>query len=278
MPRNFAAPVVEQRDIHFDLGTADLCDWHPAGPQVSLYFAAFSPFFPEGEKFFIRSVRRFAEKVEDPPLRRDISGFIAQEAMHGREHRLYNTGLDRAGIPASAVENFVIRDLNWTERHFSAKAKLAMTIALEHLTAIMASVLLREPRALAHSDERVARLWRWHAIEETEHKAVAFELYQQVAPGWSGYALRCAMMLLTSVFFFLETFVVHLLFCWRAGCFWNLGGWMRAWWFLWGVPGVQRRMLRPWLAYFRPGFHPWDDDNRAEIERWKSTQSTATVN
>ena len=37
--------------------------------------------------------------------------------------------------------------------------------------------------------------------------------------------------------------------------------------FLWGSPGVLRKMIPEWFDYFRPGFHPWDEDNRAELQR-----------
>ncbi|MGJ8667935.1 MAG: metal-dependent hydrolase [Oceanococcus sp.] len=268
-------PTVQQRDIHFDLSDVELCNWHGQGAHVSLFFNALSPFFPEGEKFFIRSVRRYADDIADPILSENVQGFIGQEAMHGREHREYNKGLVAAGLPADKVERFVINDLRITEKYFSDRAKLAMTIALEHLTAIMASVLLSEPRALDGSDPKLAKLWRWHAIEETEHKAVAFDVYRQVAPGLSGYLLRCAIMLMTSLLFSLEIFVVHLLFCWRAGVAGDFRGWARCWWFLWGSPGLKRRAIVPWLAWFKPGFHPWQDDNRYQIDRWKAESEHA---
>lgn len=271
-------PTVEQRDLHFDFGDADLQRWHPAGKQVSLFFAALSPFFPEGEKFFIRSVRHFADQAaDDPRLAADIRGFIGQEAMHGREHTAFNRALDAAGLPAQAVENFVIKDLRWTERRFSPQACLAVTIALEHFTAIMASALLAHPAALNGADERIARLWRWHAIEETEHKAVAFDLYQRVMPGWRGYWLRVGMFLMSSFFFWLETTVVHFNFCRRAGCLKDLKGWGRFLAYFWIKPGMFRRILLPWLRYLKPGFHPWDDDNRAEIERWMAREDGAAA-
>ncbi len=263
-------PSVQQRDIHFDLSETRLCDWHGGGPHVSLFFNALSPFFPEGEKFFIRSVRRYAADIDDPRLSADVKGFIGQEAMHGREHQEYNRRMVEAGLPADKVEKFVTHDLRLVEKFFSDRAKLAMTIALEHLTAIMASVLLAEPRALAGSDKAMAALWRWHAIEETEHKAVAFDVYRQVAPGLRGYLLRCLIMLITSFFFSLELLVVHILFCTRAGVAGDGRGWLRCWWFLWGTPGMRRRILLPWLAWFKPGFHPWQDDNRHHIEHWKA--------
>ena len=264
-------PKVAQRDISFALDQADMLSWHANGVHTSLFFNAMSPFFPEGERFFIRSVRRYADQIQEPNLARDVQGFIGQEAMHGREHQHYNQRLQEQGLRADKVEKFVINDLRWTEKHFSGKAKLGMTIALEHWTAIMASLLLRDPRGLSDSDAQVARLWRWHAIEETEHKAVAFEVFQTVAPGLRGYLLRCVMMLICSLFFWLEIFVVSILFARDAGVAGDLRGWAKLWWFLWGTPGMLRRIILPWLAFFKPGFHPWEDDNRAQIERWKQT-------
>ncbi len=260
------------RDPAFDFSAAILCNWHPAGPQVSLFFAALSAFFPEGEKFFIRSVRYYAESIRDPALRQEVRDFIAQEAMHGREHREYNAALDRLGLPTATIDRFVYKDLCWTERHFSPSASLAVTIALEHFTATMASVLLREPRALGADDSEISRLWRWHAVEESEHKAVAFDVFAEQVPGWRGYLLRCAIMLLSSVLFCLEAAVVHLWFCHRAGCLWNLRGWAKATSYFWGSPGLFRRILHPWLRYFRPDFHPWQDDNRTAIEHWSRLQ------
>lgn len=265
--------AVQQRDIHFDLNSTDMCNWHGRGAHVSLFFNALSPFFPEGERFFIRSVRRYADQITDPQLSQDVQGFIGQEAMHGREHRDYNQRMAEAGLPADKVEKFVERDLRWVEKFYSQRAKLALTVSLEHLTAILANVVLSDPRVLADSDPEMAALWRWHAVEETEHKAVAFDVYRQAVPGLRGYLLRCMMMLITSILFSLQLFVVHIIFCRRAGVAKDWRGWLRCWSFLWLTPGVRRRILLPWLAWFKPGFHPWQDDNRHLIDAWKQQTS-----
>ncbi len=31
--------------------------------------------------------------------------------------------------------------------------------------------------------------------------------------------------------------------------------------------GVFPRIAAEWLSFFRPGFHPWDHDNRAQLAR-----------
>src|SRR5688500_17184178 len=98
---------VERRDIRFDLDAADLRSWHPEGLHVAHFFNALSIFFPEGEKFFIDSVRHFRDRIDSPALQRDVKGFVGQEAMHSREHRRYNAALERLGLPVEKLEEKV---------------------------------------------------------------------------------------------------------------------------------------------------------------------------
>src|SRR2546430_10862492 len=141
--------------------------------------AALSAVFPDGEDFFVRSVRHFRDQVSDPALKRQVAGFIGQEAMHGREHRALNDRLDALGYPTKRVERLVKRGLQIRERILSAKSNLAATAALEHFTATLAQLGLTsaETRAL-FGHEGVKNLFLWHALEESEHKAVAFDVYK----------------------------------------------------------------------------------------------------
>src|SRR3546814_17140042 len=91
--------------------------------------------------------------------------------MHGREHTECNEMLDRAGLPGAALQRFVFRLTEFMKRTMPKSSQLSITIALEHLTAIMANSLLRDSRVVAEAEPHFARLWRWHALEETEHKA-----------------------------------------------------------------------------------------------------------
>ena len=65
--------------------------------------AALSAVFPDGEDFFVRSVRHFRDQITDPALRRQVAGFIGQEATHGREHRAFNDRLHELGYPMSLL-------------------------------------------------------------------------------------------------------------------------------------------------------------------------------
>ncbi len=50
-------------------------------------------------------------------------------------------------------------------------------MALEHFTAILAHQLLADPRHLEGAEKETADLWRWHAVEEIEHKGVAYDTW-----------------------------------------------------------------------------------------------------
>src|SRR3954451_22626192 len=77
--------------------------------------------FPDGEDFFVRSVRNFRDQIEDPELKRQVAGFNGQEAMHGREHRAFNDRLDQLGYPTKIVERITKAGLKARERIFSKK-------------------------------------------------------------------------------------------------------------------------------------------------------------
>src|SRR3954462_7299700 len=143
--------------------------------------ASLSAVFPDGEDFFVRSVRNFRDQITDAELKRQVAGFIGQEAMHGREHRTFNDRLDELGYPTKKVERFTKKGLEIRERIMSPKSNLAATAALEHFTATLAELVLsdQQTRDLFGHDE-VRNLFVWHALEESEHKAVAFDVYKAV--------------------------------------------------------------------------------------------------
>lgn len=148
---------------------------------MSHIIASLSSVFPDGEDFFVRSVRNFRDEIDDPELKEQVKGFIGQEAIHGREHRQFNERLDELGYPTKRIERFTDAGLRFRERVLPKKANLAATAALEHYTATLAYVLLTKPEArnmIEH--EEVRNLFLWHALEESEHKAVAFDVYRHV--------------------------------------------------------------------------------------------------
>jgi predicted metal-dependent hydrolase len=265
---------VVRRDLRFDFSDRDLRTWHPAGLHVAHFFNALSIFFPEGEKFFIDSVRHYADRIRSPRLQREVSGFIGQEAMHSREHRHYNEALAAAGLPIAALEAAVKRHLALVRKQDAPANALAATIALEHFTAIMADVLLSDDRLLDGADPRLAEVWRWHAIEETEHKAVAYDVYcEAVGTDRAAYVRRVIVMLVASIDFWLRVFAYHLALVRADGALTDLRGWATLLRFLFVSPGSLRKLVRPWLHYFRRDFHPWQHDNLHHVARWAAANA-----
>ena len=40
------------------------------------------------------------------------------------------------------------------------------------------------------------------------------------------------------------------------------GTWLKGLWWLYGWNGLWPRLMPHYFAYFKPGFHPWDHDDR----------------
>ncbi|MGH8528791.1 MAG: metal-dependent hydrolase [Nevskiales bacterium] len=238
--------------------------WHPMGPQVSHLLNALSIFFPVGERFFIHSVRHYRDRIGDAELQQAVTAFIGQEALHGREHERYNRALLEAGLPVERLEAQVAGLLETFKRRLPPAAQLSVTIALEHVTAIFADLLLKEPSIVGGGEPHLATLWRWHALEETEHKSVAFDVYERaVGRDTKAYALRCLGLCGASLIFFtlIARYQRQLVKADPQARGWS--GWAGLSSYLFGSPGALRRLAAPWLGYFRRDFHPWDYDNRA---------------
>ena len=261
-------PSIVRRDLHFDMAADIPRYWVEGDAHKTRFFDAMSLMFPDGERFFIDSVRAFrAQIADDPVLDAEVGGFIGQEAMHSREHLEYNERLEQQGIGASEL----VRVLKTFQENRAKKlpplGQLAVTICLEHFTAMLADQVLRHPETMQKSDPRMAAIWQWHALEETEHKGVAFDVFRRVGGSPLKQYLRRsrAMLFVTGLF----TFRVWQ-FMWRIskaeGTQKDWRGWLRLLGFLFVSPGPITRIGGQWLAWFVPGYHPWKHDNRKLVE------------
>lgn len=253
---------IKPRDLHIDREAATPRWWLNDAPFGTAVMNALSLTFPDGERFFIQSVKRFA-KDAPPRLAADIRAFTVQEGAHTREHMAFNAITERAGYQTAEIEAYVTDRLA-IARARPAIAQLAATMALEHFTAAFAHRLLADPDLLKGSPPDLARLWRWHSIEEIEHKGVAYDVFlhatRQMSP-LKRWRLRRWAMLLTTLLFtrtVQETSLMLLkqdgIVGWRA----KLG--LMRW--LWLKPGLYRRMIADYFAFYLPDFHPWQVDDR----------------
>lgn len=237
----------------------DLLDSHLA--------VALSTVFPDGEDFFVRSVRHYRDRITDPELKRQVAGFIGQEAVHGREHRVFNARMAEHGYPTREGEWITRKALGLRTRLAPASSNLAATAALEHFTATMAEVLLtsEETREL-FADEAVRDLFLWHALEESEHKAVAFDVYKAVGGSermrvWTMVGLRYGFVASMAV-------SVALAVARDRGAY-EPGRLRTSWKRFKRNPLVSRAVWQRLKDYDRPDFHPDDHDTEALVEEWR---------
>jgi len=257
-----------RRNFKFPLKKSKITHWNGAGRNFTHFLNALSVFFPEGERFFIDSVRNYRDQITAPQLKRDVSAFIGQEAFHSREHVEYNNALAEAGFPVEAYEKVVAILLDNIKERTPKAFQLSITVALEHITAILANGVLETPEAMEGSDEGYVALWHWHALEETEHKAVAFDVFNQVVGGGLGsYLLRTGTFTFANAVFWPAVAAVYLDILRRDKQLSNLKGWRATYDNMWGKNGILKLIIPDWLDYYKPGFHPWDHDNRHLLKR-----------
>ncbi|MDF2447301.1 MAG: hypothetical protein K0S46_2537 [Moraxellaceae bacterium] len=238
--------------------------WFGGNQFKSLLLTALSCTFPEGERMFVRAVRHYQPTLKSELLKEEVKGFIGQEAHHGNEHEVFNALMAKKGIPTHKVEKFVHDGIRWQEKRLSPERRLAKTCALEHFTAMLAEVMLENPEFLADMHKDMLPLWMWHAVEESEHKSVAFDVYQeQIGDYW----IRTSEMAVTTVEFI--GFTIFHYFQLRAEMD-DRTDWKavaQGWNWLLGKPGFLRKLGPAYLAYYKRDFHPAKRDKRHLRER-----------
>lgn len=272
-----ATAAITVRDRRFGRGTVPERWWAGGDPVATAWFNALSATFPRGETLFIDSVKAFRDGAP-PELAAEIRAFIRQEVNHTREHLAFNRAAAETGYDMRAIDARVERLLGLVYSR-PKHTWLAVTIALEHFTAMFAHEFLEHPEHFAGSDGEQTELWRWHAVEELEHKGVAYDTWLHATRGWSRWKrwkVKTVLMLVIS-----RRFVVHRfrdarellaqdgVTGWRARA--------RLVWYLVGKPGILRRVFPEWCAYFLPGFHPWNRDDRALIGKYDSEYADAVM-
>jgi len=254
-------------DLRFGRGEPQARWWLGGDPVATAFFNGLSVTFPKGEAFFIDSVRAFRDGAE-PALAAAIAAFTQQEVTHSREHLAFNRRVMDAGYDVSSLDRAVDERLAFIRTKPRIVA-LAATMALEHFTAIFAHELLANPRHLARAPDSARTLWQWHAVEEIQHKGVAYDTWLHATRDWPRgrrWRVKAQVMLLVTRNFLVDRArgMAELL---RQDGLGGPGLWARMAWYGFVSPGMMRRIMAAWTCYFMPGFHPWQHDDRALIER-----------
>lgn len=271
-------PAISVRDLRFGRGEAMPRWWCNGDPIGTAWLNSLSASFPRGEALFIESVKAFRDGAP-ARLEREIRAFIQQEVNHSREHLAFNRAAGQSGYDLSAIDERIAAN-NALARTRPPIVQLALTIALEHFTAMFAHLFLSDPQAFFDPTGPQAAIWRWHAIEEIEHKGVAHDTWVHATRDWSRFKrwwVKTAMMIVVT-----KHFLHH-----RARGMMDLlaqdgitrrrawGGLLR---YALVQPGILRRVAGPWVRYFLPGFHPWQVDDRTLIAVADSPYADARPN
>jgi predicted metal-dependent hydrolase len=244
--------------------------WCAGDPFRTALMNALSMSFPVGEQFFIDSVRSGFAALS-PELqekhRADMQGFVGQEASHRRLHALYNEHLEKLGLvnswgPRAKERMKMLEGVH--PRHW-----LAATAANEHFTAILADFMLENADLLGSEDPRLQTLWLWHAAEESEHKCVAFDLYQALE---GDHAWRVKWMRRITMVFLIDTMRQTVSNLRHDGSLWQWRTWKSAASYLFGKRGLVRLTFKPWRQYFRRDFHPSQLESAAATQ-WLQANS-----
>ncbi|CAD9195807.1 metal-dependent hydrolase [Acinetobacter bohemicus] len=233
-------------------------------PVMSHLLTALSSTFPIGEQFFVHSVRNVRDKVKDENLQAQIAAFIGQEAMHSKAHAEFNAAWRSEDYNLDRFQAWLARKDDYV-KNLHPKIQLAITCAFEHFTALLGGYILRHPEVLATLDEDAAKLWVWHAIEEIEHRAVAFDVYQAV---YGDDKIRCMIMRsVTTGFASLTLYSATRLFLQdKKKSLPKVGGNIFGFYLL----GKMFLQLAPeYLSYFKTDFHPSEIDYTKLVSDWK---------
>ena len=268
--------TITPRDRRFGAGDAPRRLWHGGRVEATAIYNALSTTFPKGEAYFVESVRAFRDGAP-PRLAEDIKAFTTQEVIHSREHDRFNQRAQAAGYDLSLLDERIEFRLA-IGRDRPPVVNLAATMALEHFTAILAHQLLADPRHLQGADQEAADLWRWHAVEEIEHKGVAFDTWLHATRHWTRYKrwkVKALIMLFMTRNFLVDRTAGALELMRQDGVT-GLKAWTKLLHYLWVRPGMFRKIAGEWARYFLPGFHPWNHDDRHLLAAYEAAAKGGT--
>ncbi len=224
--------------------------------------------FPEGEKFFIRTSRKFLKKIEDPQLKQDVKDFIGQEGTHSNEHKKFWRYLQEQNFNVKSFSSFFDSAINkmieptiynLMGEDLGSKFCLSLVSGLEHYTALLAEVVFENENEFENMPQEMQHLIKWHAAEEIEHKAVAYDLLNHID---NSYLLRSSGFTTASILLIAFTLAGQLYFIANdeERDTKNLPRDFIAYMKSFGSPLVKKFFTNA-FDYFRVDFHPNQVDN-----------------
>lgn len=281
-------PVDQKRIIHRQPEFGDFKDlpdlWAAGDSSTTSILSHISLILPEAEQALIRSVNVFSAELDDPIFKKEVQNFCKQEGTHSIKHRKFNESLQKLGYKVDAFGKGIKYFTTLSEWIFPKKMMLSFSAFIEHLTAISSATLFRFPELRENWHPEALKFWIWHAAEELEHKSLVYDVYKTVG---GGYLLRAlsALMFIT-LLSFIPIVLVPILLLLKVFSLIQKTSFKST-----SEPGAETgpeplpgseslqsanndwNILKYWMShllnYFKPGFHPSDNDHSNYLEQWK---------
>jgi predicted metal-dependent hydrolase len=262
---------VEPRDLHFDMSPVNVGrHWFNGDPWATHWMNAILAAVPDGERWVMNSARLQIDRLRDQGVVKEARAFIRQERIHAREHDHMNASCVAHGVPIDKCEA-VFKIIRETLQHrLSNDMQSSVAAAFEHFTAIISSVMLDHPELFEETNEELRAMLYWHFVEETEHKGASFDVFIDASGGGlRGYLFRTTGMVMATVVGLPILVGNQAYLLYKDRQLTNVRSAIRMSKLLFLSPGIMTKTLAGFFPYFRPGFHPWEDDNRDVIRAWK---------
>lgn len=228
-------------------------DWLPSSSAIAALLNTYTVLVPANEAFYMRTINACLPRMSDPALREAAIAFIHQEAEHGVAHKRYWRNLDQQGYRFRTFERWVDKlTFRLIERIAPLSLRTSMVSCVEHVNAFLAHEFLSQD-VLRDAHPEVRALMEWHFAEEIEHKRVAFDVMQAVAPS---YAMRIFGLVTTLPLFYGLMTVGMMRFLSQEGRLFRWSIWRQFLHHLGAGNHMLVRTLKHVLAYARPSFHP----------------------
>lgn len=263
------SPDIQPRRLRFHLTPPVPKFWHSNSDIKTYHFNALAIFLPILERLVVLSIKKALKEVSSPKLKAEVTSLVAQEAIHGAEFSRINEDLILPHYPihTSQYKLRFFRIVAGLINQFSSTFHYALSAAGEHFTAISADLFLRNAIWFEGVDPVYSAIWRWHCIEEIEHKSVAFDVFK--AQKGSYFIRILAMLIMTGVFSVLYLKPIWTMMKQDKNHI-NLKFYGRALKYYWGKNGLCRALFKPYLDYYKPSFHPTQHQNEQLIIKWKA--------
>ena len=268
--------IIPIRHMNFDFESAKIDPkFYMNAELASAYFASLSIFLTYGEDLVIDTARYHRDLLQDARLKQRVSSLIGQEALHSKLHEELNDAYMEKDLPVKLFRTLAGWVFDYGFNRLPQPMKLSLMAGIEHFTAVLAEYMMNHEQVFFSSqDEKQRAIWMWHMLEESEHKDIAYDVFQNLS---NNYALRIA-----GFFPALITILVLISAASLLVPFYrepkNLIRWQywkdmpRSFQLIFGLKdGVYGSSLKHIFDYLRPDFHPDDHDTSDFLAYYKET-------